>query len=242
MNFFRDFIPNFSEIVKPLTDLTAVSQFQWNGEASETFQNVKEAVSKAGMLYGVEEDGELRVYSDASIVGVGGTLVQFREREDREVPIMFVSKKFSPTSAKWSTIEQECFGVFFTIMKLRSFLLGRKFILFTDHRNLVYLQQSTIPKLVRWKLRLLEFDFVVKHVPGKDNVVADALSRMAVMTMDSDSEGEVSQIEFIRSLHNSVVGHHGVARMEQMIRRNGKERVFEKIFRRSSNSAQYARR
>ncbi len=54
VNFFRDFIPNFSEMVKLLTDLTAVNQFEWNGEASEAFQNVKEAMSKTGMLYGVE--------------------------------------------------------------------------------------------------------------------------------------------------------------------------------------------
>ena len=142
---------------------------------------------------------------------------------------MFVSRKLSATAMNWSTIEQECFAVFYVVMKLRPFLLGRKFVLFTDHRNLIYLQQSTIPKLVRWKLRLLEFDFIVKHIPGRENEVADSLSRMTMMLIAPESDGtnaseeseSVSQLEFIKSLHNSVVGHHGINRLEQMVRKTG---------------------
>lgn len=224
VNFFRDFIPNFSQMVKPITDLTARSGCYWNEEADQAWDRVKREVASAGILFHVEEEGELRVYTDASIVGIGGVLKQFRENV--EVPIMFISKKFSSTAANWSTLEQECFGIFFTIMKLRSFLLGRKFVLFTDHRNLIYLQQSNIPKLVRWKLRLLEFDFVVKHIPGKENVVADSLSRIASMSVEvtnrqEESESETSQIEFIKSLHNSVVGHHGIIKMEKMLKAIG---------------------
>ena len=60
------------------------------------------------------------------------------------------------------------------MMKLRSFLLGRRFIIVTDHCNLVYLQSSTIPKLVRWKLRLLEFEIIIKYIAGSENIVADS--------------------------------------------------------------------
>jgi hypothetical protein len=171
-------------------------------------------VEAAGLLHELRDQGDIILYTDASKFGIGGVLMQFREEVEKEVPICFVSKKFSKQAMDWSTIEQECFAVFFSVLRLRSYLLGRRFVIATDHRNLVYLQNSTIPKLVRWRLRLLEFDFVIKHVPGRENVVADALSRVMVIRAE---ELGLTQLEFLRSLHNNVVGHHGVSRMMMML-------------------------
>lgn len=239
INFFRDFIPNLSSIIKPLTELTGIKEFKWSRECNEAWIEVKQAVVDAGMLYSIEDEGKLTVYTDASIVGVGGVLKQYRSLENREVPIMFVSKKFSIPASRWATIEQECFAVFFTLMKLRPLLLGRKFYVATDHRNLLYLQSSSIPKLVRWRLRLGEFDFQVLHIPGRENIIADTLSRLnTLVVLDSDTTSittsnandiqgvdvnvnvdHVNEDEdIIKSFHNSIVGHHGIDRVVKMLK------------------------
>jgi Chromo (CHRromatin Organisation MOdifier) domain/Integrase zinc binding domain/Integrase core domain len=93
-----------------------------------------------------------------------------------------------------------------------SHLLGRSFFIKTDHKNLVHLLSSTVPKVIRWQLRLLEFSFIVIHLPGVDNVVADTLSR-SFFHRAGDGTSSLSEDEkFSRfqSFHNDITGHHGV--------------------------------
>src|SRR5690606_6864596 len=94
----------------------------------------------------------------------------------------------SAVEARWATIEQEAYAVYFCILKLSHFLLGHHFIVETDHRNLLYLEKATSPKLVRWRLRLQEFDFELRHVAGRDNQVADALSRCFMIAEPDEPE------------------------------------------------------
>jgi hypothetical protein len=98
----------------------------------------------------------LTLYTDASDVG------------DGEKPIVCFSKKFTETAQRWSTIEKECFALFSSVLYMQSYLLGRLFFIKTDHKNLVHLQSSVVPKVIRWRLRLLEFNFVVIHISGVD--------------------------------------------------------------------------
>ena len=70
------------------------------------------------------------LYTDASLLGLGAML-----EKGEEVPPMFVSKKFTSTQRNWSTIEQEAFAIFYSILQLQSFLLDRHFFVKTDHRN-----------------------------------------------------------------------------------------------------------
>ena len=209
VNYFRDFIPQLSTLLVPLTQLTSKRGLEWSEEAEAAFQATKLAVLEASSLYHLEPEGRIVLYTDASVLGMGATLVQ-ENAEGVARPIMFLSKKFSAAAQKWSTIEQECFAVFYAITQLQSHLLGRHFFVATDHRNLIYLQRSTIPKLVRWRLRLLEYDFTILHVPGKDNVVADALSRMLRMVTVKDKQ--IDSATFLDSIHNKTMGHHGIMR------------------------------
>ena len=92
----------------------------------------------------------------------------------------YLSKTFSETERRWSTIEQETYAVYWAITSWESYLLGHQFEVQTDHKNILWLYKSPVPKLLRWRLRLQEYDFIVRHVAGKDNVVADALSRVGI--------------------------------------------------------------
>ena len=88
------------------------------------------------------------------------------------------------------------------IFKLSPYLLWHKFTVQTDHWNLLYLEKASSPKLIRWRLRLQEYNFEVQHVPGKDNVVADGLSWCLLLTRN--------RVEDIGKAHNAIIGHHGI--------------------------------
>jgi hypothetical protein len=119
------------------------------------------------------------------------------------------------------------------MIKLSAYLIGRHFYVMTDHKNLIYLSTSTIPKLVRWRLRLSEFNFTIIHIPGVENVVADGLSRIFAINDDNDtitnrppnifamSADILSDFDpktFLSTIHNSIVGHRSIGKTIQVIK------------------------
>ena len=97
-------------------------------------------------------------------------------------PICFASRTLNEHEIKYSTIEKELLGIVFGTSYFRPYLYGRRFIIQTDHKPLVWLSNLKEPnlKLQRWKLKLDEYNFEVKYIKGKDNYVADALSRIQI--------------------------------------------------------------
>ena len=166
VNYFREFIPNLSILSAPLTELTKgmkKGSLPWSDQAQSAFDQIKQAVLHAQALTWPNERDPLVLYTDASDVGVGAILVQLEDNVEK--PISCFSKKFTDTASRWSTIEKECFALFASVLTFQSHLLGRPFIIKTDHKNLVYLQSSVVPKVIRWRLRLLEFNFLISPPP-----------------------------------------------------------------------------
>ena len=237
-NYFRPFIPNFSVLMKPLTAATSMRGWEWSDEMQCSFTAVKNAVIELAMLHFIDDELPLFLRTDASLQGVGGILFQRVTTSDglvEERPIAFVSKAFNATEQKWSTIEQEGFAIFHCIQKLDHYLMGRQFTVETDHRNLVYMANSATPKVVRWRLRLAEYDFVVQHIAGVDNVVADGLSRClftrVALTMCGGVTGVAGVVAPLSNLgtyhrviaveHNAVSGHFGVKRTVANLKQAG---------------------
>ena len=105
---------------------------------------------------------------------------------DQLVPLAFFSKKFSDVARRWSTIEQEGYAIFYAVcIAFRMFLYGKEFLLETDHANLVYLEKSSVAKLIRWRMALQNYTFSVRHISGKRNNVADYLSRLYMIVPES---------------------------------------------------------
>ncbi len=217
INFFRDFTPRLSLIMSPLSDLTKTSthpEFIWTYEAQLAFEEVKNAISNSKSLYHFDDTALTALFVDACNLGI--VLMQFIN--NIWVPIAFLSHKFSDAAKKWATIVQECYSIIFSVLRWSSYLLGRHFYIYTDHKNLVYLSTSTIPKLVRWRLRLMEFSFTIIHIPGKDNVIADSLSRLfGPFTIDPP----INPNELLPSIHNSIVGHHGISHTITLLKSAG---------------------
>ena len=235
-NYFRPFIQHFATMMKPLTAATSLRKWEWTESMAAAFTAVKKAVADLKMLHFIDDKLPLILRTDASMAGLGGILFQRTGIGQEEIPVAFVSKAFNSTEQNWSTIEQEGYGIFYCIMKLQHYLKGRTFIVETDHRNLVYMASSSTPKVIRWKLRLLEYDFVVRHIAGVENVVADALSRcLCTRTISSMPGGIVGNLgevapprlltkrlrDVIGRFHNPLVGHLKQKRTMELLKRNG---------------------
>lgn len=179
--FYRGYIPNYSEIALPLTELTKnrqASKISFNETERAAFILLKEKLCCSTSLYSPRSDCPFIIRTDASEFAVGASLSQLDE-SGSERPIAFASAKFTDVQRRWSTIEREAYGVIFALQRFDVFVFGGIIQLFTDHDPLKYLT-ACVPKsakLTRWSLSLTRYNIVVKHIHGRDNVTADCLSR-----------------------------------------------------------------
>ena len=125
---------------------------------------------------------DFELQTDASAVGLGAVLEQ-----DGHV----VSRSLTQVERQYSVIERECLAVLYAVKQFRHYLLGRAFVLHTDHQLMQWLTaQKMEGRLCRWALALQEFDFTTKYRRGSSNANADALSR--VPTIPSTCAGTVT--------------------------------------------------
>jgi hypothetical protein len=176
--YYRRFIPNFSTISAPLSDLTKKRAPNWDSKCEEAFQKLKEALCSSPVLHIPDFNRPFVLQTDASDRGVGAVLSQCDE-EGEEHPIGYFSRKLLPREERYSTVEKECLAIKLAVSAFRVYLLGRKFTVQTDHRSLEWLDRlkENNSRLCRWSLALQPFDFVVQHRSGTLNKNADALSR-----------------------------------------------------------------
>jgi hypothetical protein len=177
VNFYRRFIRNCAAISRPLTKLTGNSEFVWDEVSQNSFDRLKTTLCSAPVLRTYDPSLPIQVTTDASGNAIGAVLEQ--EEDGYRRPVAFFSRTMNPHEQNYHTQEQELLAIVEALRHWRSYLHGQTFNVFTDHASLQYLatQERLSPRQVRWLERLVEFDFKISHLPGKTNVVADALSR-----------------------------------------------------------------
>jgi phospholipid-translocating ATPase len=126
--------------------------------------------------------------TDASGIGIGAVLSQ-----SEDCPIAYYSRKLLDRERKYATVEQECLAIFAGIRAFETYLIGKPFVLQTDHRALQWLQKSKDgnARLLRWSLLLQPYNFTVQHRKGTQNGNADALSRLPICSALEKGEGIV---------------------------------------------------
>ena len=190
VNFYRRFLPHCATIVQPLTDMlkgkprAASTSLDWSAAATTAFNTIKECLSTAPLLCHARPDVPVSIHVDASSHAVGSVLQQFIDGTLSWHPLAFFSKRLQPNECKYSTFARELLAIYLSLKHFRYFLDGRNFIIFTDHKPITHAIKSQSSSLSPRELRHLsfisEFTTDIRHVPGADNVVADALSRNAV--------------------------------------------------------------
>jgi len=179
--YYRRFIPNFSKIAKSLTGLLKKeAAFVWTEKQTEAFTSLRDALCSQPILQYPDFTRPFVVITDASKNAIGGILSQGPVRKD--LPISYVSRLLNSAEQNYSTIERELFAIVYCVNYFRPYLFGRKFQLVTNYKPLVWLNSVKDPssRLVRWRLKLAEYDYEMTYKAGKINANTDALSRNPV--------------------------------------------------------------
>nr|GEY50524.1 putative reverse transcriptase domain-containing protein [Tanacetum cinerariifolium] len=172
--YYRRFIEGFSLIAKPLTKLTQKNKkFEWETEAEEAFQTLKQKLSCAPILALPEGSDDFVVYCDGSLRGFGAVLMQ------REKVIAYASRQLRTHEENYTTHDLELGAVVFALRLWRHYLYGMKYVVYTDHQSLQYIldKKELNMRQRRWIELLSDYDCEIRYHPGKANVVVDALSQ-----------------------------------------------------------------
>ncbi|GFU66228.1 retrovirus-related Pol polyprotein from transposon 17.6 [Trichonephila clavipes] len=180
-NYYREYIPKYSELVYPLTELTkkrVPDSIPWTEKHDSSFHLLKKALVEAPSLYSPVPDKPYTIHSDASQIGIAACLSQ--KCGDKCYPIAYASQKLSKTQQSWSTIEREAFAIVWSSKKFEVWVFGTEIEFYTDHNPLPYLTKSApqSARLQRWAFALQKFNVTIKHCPGVKMPHADALSRL----------------------------------------------------------------
>lgn len=181
LSYYRKFIPNFSKIALPITDLLRKDRkFCWSDRQQKAFETLVEKLKNPPILRHFSDEPNLitRVYTDASGDALGATLMQGTCQKDL-LPILYASRKLTDAEKKYGITQKECLAVVWGLNYFKHFIWGRKFQLATDHQALCWLKANvnTDAKLSRWVLILQSYDFDLAYCKGKHNVIADYCSR-----------------------------------------------------------------
>ena len=186
--FFKNFLPHYSTLSSNLNDMIR-DDFNWSDKSTWTcdyekyFLTLKSAILHSLTLFFPNYDLKWILRSDSSMYGIGAVLLQvFVDKEGKEVlqPIAFVSQKYSEQATKWSTIKQECYSIYYSVKKLSYYLIGKQFVIQTDHRNLLWMEASDVAMIIRWRVYLQGFVQTIEHISGTQNHVADYFSRVEI--------------------------------------------------------------
>ncbi|CAN6567537.1 unnamed protein product [Malus baccata var. baccata] len=175
----RRFIKDFSKIAQPLCRLLQKEvAFEFDDACSTAFKQLKEALTSAPIITPPDWSLPFELMCDASDYAIGAVLGQRKNKQPHV--IYYASRTLNDAQLNYSTTEKELLAVVFALDKFRSYLLGTKVIIFTDHAAIKYLltKKEAKPRLIRWMLLLQEFDIEIRDKKGVENVVADHLSRM----------------------------------------------------------------
>ncbi|CAM9000551.1 unnamed protein product [Rhodiola kirilowii] len=189
--FYRRFIKDFSRRALPLSNLLQKDvPFEFNDACKKAFNELKQELTSTPIIRAPNWSQPFEVMCDASDYAVGAVLGQRDER--KPVVIYYASRTLDAAQRNYSTTEKELLAVVFALENFRSYLLGTKVVVFSDHAAIIYLmtKKEAKPRLIRWVLLLQEFDVEIKDKKGIENTVADHLSRL----VREEEKGQINEV------------------------------------------------
>lgn len=186
--FFRQFIQNYSLLIKPLTNLLKKEQkWRWTDLQNNAFLTLKQKLAERPILVIYNPLAQTEVHTDASKNGVAGILLQ-RGEDGKQRAVAYYSRQTTPAEEKYHSYELETLAVVESLKKFRVYLLDINFKVITDCSAITAAskKKDLIPRIARWWLDLQEFTFEVEHRPGTRMAHVDALSRNPVQNGEHD--------------------------------------------------------
>ena len=178
--YYRKFINNFSTLAGPLVELTQKDvPFTWSARQEFSMQELKKSLLTAPVLAYPDMDRQFLLDTDASGTGIGGVLSQVQP-DGEERPVAYASFTLNKSQRRYCTTKRELLAVVVMIEHFKQYLLGRHFVVRTDHASLLWLKAFKDPEgiLARWLTRLELYNFQMKHREGRLHMNADTLSRL----------------------------------------------------------------
>jgi hypothetical protein len=189
-NYFRKFHNNYSGLTGQLSHVLSVkNKWQWTAKENNVFNEIKNKFLNCIMLRHPDFNKPFYITCDASALSIGAYLYQLNENDpDDQQVISFTSRILSSAERNYSTTEQEMLAIVNALNKFRTYVLGHKTIVKSDHKAISFFKNCRLGhgRLTRWILALQEYDLEWNYLPGKENQVVDALSRV---------EGDVNNTE-----------------------------------------------
>lgn len=172
--YYRRFVRNYGLLAKPLTQILKKKMFQWSNTAQQAFDALKLAMSTTPVLALPDFTKPFTVETDACDDGIGAVLLQNAQ------PIAFLSKALGQTHKAMSIYEKEFLALIMAVERWRSYLQLQEFVIITDHKSLAYLTEQSLHSDMQHKAmtRLMGLKFKIVYRQGKENTVADSLSRV----------------------------------------------------------------
>ncbi|PIK48215.1 hypothetical protein BSL78_14923 [Apostichopus japonicus] len=172
---------NAPNVASPLTSLLAKKvKFLWSECCQTAFENLKLILISEPVLAAPNFKISFSMTIDASDVGVGAVLFQ-EDDQKVEHPVIYFSKKLNQSQRNYSTIDKEALALILSVGHFEVYLNGPyQTVVYTDHNPLVYINKfkNKSARLMRWSIFLQGYDLKIVHIPGKENICADALSRV----------------------------------------------------------------
>ena len=185
-------IKHFAREAEPLYSLLNKSAvFKFNESAQKAYEYIKSAISSCLILKPPNKEKPFQLTTDASGTAIGAMLCQ-----ENEV-IGFASRKLQNSEKNYSTFDKEALAIYWGITYFKHILLDSQFTVHTDHRPLLsWLSKPAIStRHARWILNLQDLSFTKHYIPGKENVIADYLSR------DAESIESVNAVQYLSLIH-----------------------------------------
>jgi len=192
VNYYKDMWRHRSHLLAPLTDLTSNKDgttgkkrgpIKWEKVHQDAFDKIKQAITDDVMLSFPDFNKPFELHTDASDYQLGSVIMQERK------PIAFYSRKLNSAQRNYTTGEREMLSIVETLRAYRNILLGHELVIYTDHMNLVNDRtRHESARIQRWVWLIEEFGPKFKYLPGPENVVADALSRLDKDSSPSDDD------------------------------------------------------
>ena len=208
INQLNKFSPNIAHLSQPLRELLkATTMWLWTEQHEEALKKLKEEICSHRVLAHYNVHAKTKISADASAYGLGAVLLQSQDGVTWQ-PVAFASRSLNETELRYAQIEKEALALVYACEKFSEYVLGKVILLETDHKPLVPLLGSKSldtlpPRVLRFRIRLMRFQYSINHVPGKTLYMADTLSRAPLNILTTDETAKETE-SFVQAEISSI--------------------------------------